>query len=495
MLNWLFGKKETTSRRARLTKVNKGDVPERGRAWKATEKDEFTQSHWGKATGASINTVLSLHLNDIIAKSVYESRVNPIVDGTINSHANDIIGPVCPKLEFRSDDANWNKQAETIWNEIATSIDGSGELSLVELLRQDIRSLWSVGGILSQYVYDTDATTIVKQRIHPLSCQDLYSGRRNTDDTMLGIKRNKLGRPVSYFVVESGVDISSYSFKINPVEIPARDIQHVYIKYEPRQWRGYPWLASPLQAIAELGSYDSAVLDAAKVAAMMSVLFYTDNPSLTPEENPANFALLRQSGVKVPTGWKPFELNGNQPTSAHQEFKADKLRDVGRPVGIPLMAVQRDASKHNYSSARFDGQWYARANKSIQGLLEQKRINPFVDLVITEAMLRKQLPYKSLDQWASTFPGRRTWIWTEPPHVDPVKEAMAQRIQLENKTLSPQRACLANNVNFETIVEEWGKANELFKKHGLPEMLGPIPADTAALAAYLAKDEKDDDAK
>ena len=72
-----------------------------------------------------------------------------------------------------------------------------------------------------------------------------------------------------------------------------------------------------------------------------------------------------------------------------------------------------------------------------------------------------------------------------------VKEAMAQRLQLENRTLSPQRACLENNVDFETVCREWKKANEILVKNGLPEMLGPIPTDPNVLAAIMANSNQE----
>jgi len=488
MLEWLFGgKSKSQVRQTRFDKRDRTAIPGK-RDWKAGTDPDSTLTHWGQANGAEINQILAQKLDKIITRATYESRANPVIDGTINNHGNDCIGSNGPTLQVSSKSSAWNNTAEEIWAGVSNEITGCGEMSMADLLKQDIRQLWSTGGILSQYVNDNDATTFCKQRLHPIPIQRLYSGYFSTDDTMLGITRNKMGRPTKYHVLESGIEVTSvYRLAINPVEIPAKDIQHVYFKHEPQQWRGYPWLSSCLQAIAELGEYDTAVLDAAKVAAMMAVLFYNTRDDVDSEENPGDIQIKRQSGIKVPTGWQPYALNSNQPTANHVEFRSDRLRDLGRPVGMPLMSIQRDASRHNYSSARFDGQGYFRANQSVQSFLERRRINPFVKLILTEAMLRGILPYRDLNSVSLT------WIWPQPPHVDPVKEAMAQRIQMENKTLSPQRACLANNVDFDTICEEWKKANEILVSNGLPEMLGPIPTDPNVLAAMLngANNEND----
>lgn len=494
MFGW-FKKAGSFIKRPQFKRLDRNAIPSsknNQRDWKAATDSDSTISHWGKANGLPINSLLSLYLEKIISRASYESRANPIIDGTINSHANDVIGPMGPKLQFQTDDDSWNSKAESLWKEVAQSIDASGELSLAAFLKQGIRSFWTTGAMLSQYVVDTDCDTAIKHRLHTIPMQQLYSQRFNNDDTMLGITRNKYGRPTKYWILESGIDVSStYAFAINPIEVSARDIQHVYQKFEVQQWRGLPWLSSCLQAIAELDEYDTAVLDAAKVAAMMAVLLYNTRDDIDSDIDPKQFEIRRQSVHKVGAGWQPFELHGNQPTAMYPDFKADKLRDVGRSVGMPLMSIQRDASKHNYSSARFDGQGYARANESIQKFLEEKSINPFVSIFVTEGMLRGVLPYKDPKKVA----GRWNMIWTPPPHIDPVKEAMAQRIQMENRTLSPQRACRANDVEFEDICKEFEKANEILKSHGLLEFVGPIPTDPAVLAAILADEKGANDAK
>lgn len=492
MFDWLFGSRpKSLVNRPQLKRVDRNSIPARGnsqRDWKASADGDSSLSHWGKANGQSINTVLSTNLYKIISRSVYESRANPIVDGTINSHANDVIGSDGPKIQFKTDSDRWNEKAESLLKHVFKSIDGSGELSLADYLKQSVRSLWTTGAILNQYVIDPECSTVVKQRLHPIPVQSLYSNLRNNNDTMLGITRNRLGRATKYWIVESGIDVSAANFKINPVEVAAKDIQHVFYKHEVHQWRGYPWLASSLQALAELDEYDTAVLDAAKIAAMMAVLFFNTRDDLDSEENPSNFELARQSGIKVPTGWQPYALNANQPTSTHGEFKSDKLRDIGRPIGMPLMAIQRDASKHTYSAAHYDGQGYARANESIQVFLATGTIDPFVDLILTEAMLRGVLPYKDPEKIECGW----SWIWPQPPSVDPVKKAMAQRLELENKTISPQRACLQNNVDFETLCQEWKRANEILEANDLPPMLGPIPSDPMALANALKQMENEE---
>lgn len=484
MFGWFRGKlKPAGANPIKLERVDRHSIPGE-RDWKATNNDQPTAvSHWGRANGQDINSVLLDNLESMIDRATFEARANSIVDGTINNHANDVVGSNGPKLQVESGSDIFNKRAEAIWQEVSESIDGSGDLSLAELLKQDIRGLWTAGAILSQYVNDSEVDTLCTQRLHPIAVRRLWSGMAPTRNKMLGISRNDLGRATMYHVLE--MDPTNYGIRywLTPIDIPARDMQHIFYKHEPQQWRGYPWLASSLQTLAELDELDEAVRDAAKTAAIMHVLMYNTRDDVDSKEDPEPVRLRRQSINKLPTGWQAQALNSNQPQQNYVEFRNENLRDLGRPVGMPLMSLQRDASKHNYSSARFDGQGYARANQSVQAKISQKRLNPFVHLIFTEAMLRGELRYKDRRDI------KLIWQWEKPPHVDPVKEAMAQRIRMENKTTSPQRECMADSGDFETIVAEWKRANEIFKANGLPEMLGSIPSNPVELAAMLQADQ------
>jgi hypothetical protein len=72
-----------------------------------------------------------------------------------------------------------------------------------------------------------------------------------------------------------------------------------------------------------------------------------------------------------------------------------------------------------------------------------------------------------------------------------VKEAMAERLRLENKTLSPQQACASHGLDFEQLVKDWKRANDTLVANGLPPMLGPVPGDLQSLVAYLNVDNNE----
>lgn len=460
------------------------------RHWDALDTTEENRTQWLRADGRTINELLLDHYDVICNRSELEARRNPTVEGVIKSHGNDIVGPDGPRLQAQSDDESWNAEAEDVWKEVAQAIDGAGKLTLGEWLRQDVYQSWVTGDMLCQIVDDPLANSPIQTRIHPISPKRLRSplNRPMAINMMLGIERNKLGRPINYYI--SDEVLNEYGVpRVDMTRVSARDMLHYFEILEPGQVRGWPRIASCLQAISDLREFDNAVLDAAKVAAMMAVLMYTQNSDMiTPEEKPEDVTLKRMGVTRLPVGWQAQGLNPTQPAANNTEFRNERSRELGRGVGMPLMQIRLDSSGHNYSSARFDGQLYWRANLSIQSALEAHRVRPVVMMVLAEAMERRLLAPRVIRLSDLSF------RWPQPPHVDPVKEAMAQRIRMENKTLSPQMACMADGSDFEEIVRQWKRANAILEQNGLPPMLGPVPISLPELTDYLGLNDPPDPA-
>ncbi|MEM9588828.1 MAG: phage portal protein, partial [Planctomycetota bacterium] len=262
---------------------------------------------------------------------------------------------------------------------------------------------------------------------------------------------------------------------------------HEFRRQQAGQVCGYPWMAGCLQMLMDLRMHDQYVLDAAKVAAMMAVMCYTTSDMLDHQQTGEAQRIKSGSMNFVPPGWEANMLNPTQPAHNYVEYRGERHREIGRQVGMPLMQIRLDSSGHNYSSARFDGQIYARSCEMLQAWINRRVLDRMFPLVMQEAMLVGLLPPRSLRGI------RTTWNYDQRPHVDPVKEAMAERIRLENRTTSPQRACSAHGADFESLCREWKRANEVLEQHGLPQMLGPVPTDLASLQAWLAMD-KDENA-
>jgi capsid protein len=145
---------------------------------------------------------------------------------------------------------------------------------------------------------------------------------------------------------------------------------------------------------------------------------------------------------------------------------------------MPLMMLLLDSSSSNYSSARFDGQMFWRGVAKTQGWLG-RILARIESLVAREAELMGMLPASPPDLM-------RQFVWPRAPHVDPVKEAEAERMALQNGSLSYTQLCAANGTSIERMIAQRKRDNELLKAAGLPEIPGIDSAQkTAEINAKL----------
>lgn len=471
------------------------------RYWDASQRDEDNDRLWCKADGRHINAVLNDELEDVTRRATYEARANPLVEGVIETHKTDVVGRNGPSLQVQTDSDRWNQQAEEVWREeFAGHCDAAGQLAIGDYLKLGIESLWTTGTMLSQVVNDSYAETLLQTKLHPIATQRLRTPAERIGEPyfLLGVERTKAGRAKKYWVTdEEDQHLYGYYEGYKVRSVSAANMLCLYKIHEAGQVLGFPWLSSSLQVLEELREGDRAVLDAARLAAIYAVFasasgdMAPDPPPLPDDDNStANNKTPYPKNIKtgainyLPAQYTPNMLSPTQPDPNYVAFRSERHRELGRPVGMPLMQIRLDSSGHNYSSARFDGQIYARANESIQAWLERHILQRMAKTVFSEAMMTGLLPRRSLRGLRLQF------NWDKPPHVDPVKEALAAQIRMNCKVTSPQKECAAHASDFEDVAREWARANEILEKNGLPPMLGPIPIDLAALQQFLQPQEE-----
>ena len=395
-----------------------------------------------------------------------------MVEGVISTHQTDLVGDNGPQLQVVSDSPEYNERLEAGWRDWFKAPTTSPKISGAAMLRLWVRNLWLTGEILAQKLTKDKTETPVKLRLRLLPGRRLgTSAQQAADaDTQLGIRFDKDGEPLSYWIAQPK-KFGLYELNLDYREVPARDIIHEFLLQEEDQARGVPWLACALDSIGELRDYDAQVLDAARQAADQAVFWYADHPdapylALNTSETTEIERRQQQTG---PPGWKPQQLAPQQPSTRYVDYRRERQAEIGRSASMPLMMIRLDSSGHNYSSARFDGQIYLRALRAIQHWLSgspQNRgvLNELVDAVARELELQTGFPPRPDSV-------RYEWTWPVPPHVDPAKEGLGERIGLENGTVAFADACMARGTDEDTIIAKYLRTNEKL----VAAMLPPLP--------------------
>jgi lambda family phage portal protein len=447
------------------------------RRWEAAETNRLNRAQWEKATGQSINTDLASDLETLRTRANWELSRNSTLEGVVNTFCDDVVGENGPGLQVvvpkdAGGDANYASTLESVVNEVFDDLDSAGQQSLADLMGLFIRGLWTDGEFLAQIVDDPDAQTPVKMRLKPLAARRLATRPEDfaSTEVTLGVKRNRLGRAVEYYLKEFNL-LGPYEVDTGRfIPTPAADLFHGFLVLEAGQVRGAPWLATSLQPMSDLREFDAQVLDAARQATKWAVALYTDHPDAEYLELNESEDIEPGQYRTLPPGYKPWAGNPPQPATNYVDYRAERQRDAGRGRGMPLMTVRLDSSKHNYSAARFDAQVYRRGIARLRAWLRRRLLVRLVNLIAREATL---FAFAN-PSWKHAKAFRRPpaelkyrWTWQAFPHVDDEKEANGQRIRMEDGTLTFSDACLENGQDPDAVIAQLEKDTEKLLKVGI----------------------------
>lgn len=456
----------------------------RGRRYEGAKTSRLNSAHWKDAEDRPINRDLSEDLNTLCARIACECQNNALVEGVIDTHVTDIVGPNGPKLQVLTSDKKYARELEPIYEDFWSMPDLKGQWSGVDFLANDIQMTWRRGEYLTQIASDPSARTLIKlrlQQIHPRRLNTPFARAADSAIT-LGVERTPVGRPIRYWIQDPNDGEFGFATFDNFTDIPAEFIIHSPNVVEDGQARGVPLLASALQAIADLRDYGVQTLDAARQAADFAALLVATGPDVETAKVSGSATIERRMISMAPPGWDLKQLKPEQPSTTYVQYVRERLRELGRPVSMPLLIILCDASNHNYSSARFDGQKYQKGVRRYQASLERVKLNRLVRLVEREAFLAGKLSARPRDV-------RLNWIWPGEPHVDPKKEAEAEDIELSNGVKTFADACAMRGKDPDQQREQLAREVDEFKKVGLTH---PFMQDTKRVkgGVALANDEE-----
>ena len=410
--------------------------------YESADTDRLNEAHWALANETPANVDLAYQLPIMRSRANHESANNPTVEGLMLSHTLAVAGEDGPLLDLQGDDEaadRWCEEAEQVWEAWCAVADASGGLSLASLIKQWNLSCWKNGEWLEQLVNEEPQFSVAgvpELRLHGIEPQRLMTPTQDiaNPDVVLGIRRNKMRRPIEYYISK---DYIHNMLSSGGNWIAAANIMHGFdaVQAERGQARGVPWIQSGLPTAADGRDYDTQVLDAARSAADANIIAFTRHPDAEFADNvPAQIAYRRRMINFLAPGWETQQTTPAQPGAQYKDHRQELHGDLGKPRGVPSMITRLDARDHNYSSARFDYQLLGESAKHVRATLYNPRLRRLVRLVIGEAILMgilRPAPAKVLLQW----------VWPSLPEIDELKSAEAEQMYMRNGTLSYTEAC------------------------------------------------------
>ena len=331
-----------------------------------------------------------------------------------------------------------------------------------------------------------------------------------------GVGRDERGRRIAYHVLDGhpeGVGEFGRSMRGNwyprwdPL-IPGRSrVLHVYRQKRAGQTRGIsPFVSvmSRLQSLSDLNEAElrSRVLNAlvfANVTSSMDAEYIREmfaeggaDELLDTREAFYKEAGIRVGGTRVIQTFPGDELKINQAQRDTNAF-ADTITAVamqsGAGLGLTSELLTRDFSRTTFSSARTSQNDATRSLSRERALDEKKLAAPLLFCVLQEAFERGELDLPPgaphiLDEPGAYLAGK--WLGSRKDYVDPVKEAMGDRLRLENGVIAPSDLAAEHGQDFERLIARIKRDKAKLEQAGIT--LGDLQAMAAINAAHGSSD-------
>jgi lambda family phage portal protein len=399
------------------------------------------------------------------------SRNNPLAIGLLRTERNSIIGSG-PKIEARSADEGWNREAEAAFKEtmLDSPCDVTGRFNFNKLLKI---------GYLS-YRRDGDAAIIFSDEgLQLVEGEQIGTpwGKQQPDtyEIINGVAYSKLtGKIIGYYIGRANKwgYIQQDSWK----NYPAETVYHIFNPERVSFSRGEPALTQSIKYIDYLTGYVDAELVAAKVNACFSMFVAQQNPEI-PAGYTGGVSATGETdeGVrheKLEPGTimygRPGEMatgiGQTRPGAIFDPFVLRMLMFIGRPLCLPLMLVTLDFSGATFMNTRIAYQkaqenWETEQNDVVSPLASRGWL-----WGIERLLAQKRLKNPPKD-WARHEVFCNRW-----PYVDPYKEAIADEQQLKNGTRTRTAICARQGGDFGETIQKLADENKKIKELGLTDV-------------------------
>jgi len=444
----------------------------------AAATTRLNQNHWAYATEHDINTLIRGDLPTLRKRARLEILNNGYGAGIADTLAFDIVGDSGSRPQIDSGNEAFDAEAEEkflIWSQ---TCDQTGLMGLPELLQMQFAlQPCEAGESLTVFKRDRRAGNYeVSLRLLAVETERLDNPMDSAaPSTKLhdGIEFDEDGRPAAYYILKDHPNGSYADSLFDTDRVPAADVIHLYRVKRPGQSRGLPWFAPSLPLFATMRRFTLATIEAAETAANISALMksnYTPDPDDAEDvESNDVIDLERNAMLTLPAGWDATQMKAEHPTTTYAMFKAEILNEIARCVLMPYNVAAANSSDYNYASGRLDHQKYHRFIKCIRRWGEQRFLRRVFSEWMTEAFLIPGFfTARPTFEQAMRASQMIQWYWPGFEHVDPVREANAQKIRLESGTTTLKDEFAEAGHDWEKKLIQRGREIKKMKELGIP---------------------------
>ena len=435
--------------------------------------------HWAMADGESADSAATGSVRQTLRNHArYEVANNTYAKGIVTTLANDTIGSG-PRINVQTLDPRADRVIEAEWDRWSQAVNLAEKLRIMRMARAETGEVFAVL-VSNPAIASPIKLDVVLVEADRVTNFDALEGDNEVD----GIKYDSFGNPETYRILKYHPG-DTVGGKDDAQILPAEQVIHYFLPTRPGQHRGVPDIAPALPLFAQLRRYTLACIAAAESAAAFAGILYTDAPALGESDDVEpldGIELEARTLLTMPAGWKMSQVKAEQPTTTYSDFKKEILNEIARCLNMPFNVAAGNSSGYNYASGRLDHQTYHKAIRVERDTIVNTILQRIFAAWVSEAILIEEMLPVSVRASSAI---RAQWMWDGFEHVDPVKEAAAVAMRLENNLTTLADEYAKQGKDWEVAVRQRASEMELMDE------LGIVP--DADEAVVVREDEEDDD--
>lgn len=460
-------------------------------------RDRRSTRNW-RPTAGSANADIQPDLDSLRARSRDLARNVPIATGAINTAVTNIAGEglaVSPAIDRDAlgltDEAaeEWERAAAREWAMWCKCADFAGVQDFAGLQVLALRSALESGDVFAVRRFEEEPGEVYGTKVQLVEADRVGNPTATPDsEKMVGGVQFANGRPVGYSIADRhpGDQMLIRRGQVNWTVYPARDpdgrrqVLHLFDQLRPEQARGVPYLAPVTEALKVLGSYSESEATAALVSSMFTA-FVTSEQSEDAQpivgESAVTDSSLADDELKLSPaavlGLAPGEkvefANPSRPNSGFDAFVTAICRQIGVALDLPYeLLIKHFTASYSASRAALETAWQFFRRR--RAWLATGFCQPVYEWVIWEAVARGRLiaPGFFVDPMLRHAWCRASWVGSARISLDPLKDANADKANLENRTTTRERIIQERfGGSFEETISQLGKEQRAIDEAGL----------------------------
>jgi capsid protein len=399
-------------------------------------------------SGRSGRQHMSTHRPNIIDQSRDFMRNNSIYNGMINRATSYICGNGFG-LQVKSEDEDYNKEAEMLWTEFWQRPDVTQRLSGRQLLKMICSEVMTAG--------DTGIIKVDGGLVQLIEAEQIIGSK--AQKAPYGFRANKVGKPTSWYVSP----YSAGQVKTNKAKrYTPEQFLFVASPDRPSSTRGVPPCQSAFAMLHRINDVCNSEAIAWQILARLAISITKnggagnmhglsrDDSAKSSEEQDGDLArrVVDIDYATIFAGEDGDEIKGIDRNIPGKDFPQSIemfLRLMGLPLGMPLEITLLDWTESNYSQSRAVLEQAFETFLSWQYLLQDFSLAPIFSWKIDEWVLAGKLDKIETGK-------RHDWVKPTFPWIDQLKEAQAWGSKLDRTLTTHSIALKSENLDRGNVV-------------------------------------------